>query len=407
MIATYINLAFDSLRHQKLRTFLTMLAISVGIAAVIMIMSAGQGLQRLILGQLDIYGADTFNVEVRVPQKGGFGSAGIAVTTMKEKDVVSMRKLPNIAVAYGFLTGQEVVSYGSEIKRVMLFGQGAGVPEVEKITFTGGRFFTQEEEDSLAQVAVLGSKVRDQLFGDEGAVGKTIYIKGKPFRVVGTLGSRGAAFFLDLDSIIILPVKTMQKKLLGIDYYSAISGKFKDVRKSSSTVQDVQEVLRANHSITDPKKDDFEVQTVDKAISTVGTIANGIVILLVALIGISLVVGGVGIMNIMYVSVAERTFEIGLRKSLGARRRDILWQFLSEAVIVTIGGGVVGIAIGALLGFLVYVIALKFGLKWVYSVPPSSIALSVGFSAAIGVIFGLYPAKKAAALHPIDAIRKE
>lgn len=407
MVFTYITLAFDSLRHQKLRTLLTMLAISVGIAAVIMIMAAGQGLQRLVLGQLDVYGADTFNVEVRVPQQGGFGGVGITVTTMKEKDVEALRKLPNIAVAYGFLTGQDVVSYGSEIKRVMLYGQGAGTPEVEKISFTSGRFFSQDEEDSLAQVAVLGSKVEQQLFGDEGSVGKTIYIRGKPFRIVGTLASRGAAFFIDLDSIIIMPAKTMQKKLLGIDYYSAISGKFKDVKESSSTVMQMEDALRTNHVITDPKKDDFAVQTVDQAMATVATIANGITILLVALIGLSLVVGGVGIMNIMYVSVAERTFEIGLRKSLGARARDILWQFLAEALLVTLGGGIVGIIIGALLALIVYAAAIHFGLKWVYQIPFISIVISVGFSAAIGIIFGLYPAKQAAALNPMDAIRKE
>lgn len=407
MLITYVSLALDSLRHQKLRTFLTMLAISVGIAAVIMIMAAGEGLQRLVLGQLDIYGADTFNIEVRVPQQGSFGGAGITVTTMKEKDVEALRKIPNVAVAYGFLTGQEVVSYGSEIKRVMLFGQGAAAPEVEKIVFTSGRFFTQDEEDSLAQVAVLGSKAAEQLFGDEGAAGKTIYIRGKPFRVTGVLASRGAAFFLDLDGIIILPVKTMQKKLLGIDYYSAISGKFRDVKQSSSTVERMEEALRDNHSITDEKKDDFEVQTVEQAMATVSTVANGITILLVALIGISLIVGGVGIMNIMYVSVAERTFEIGLRKSLGARSKDVLWQFLAEAVLVTLGGGIVGIAVGALLALAVYAVALKFGLKWVYSIPFFSIVLSLGFSGAIGIIFGLYPAKRAAALNPIDAIRKE
>lgn len=384
-----------------------MLAVSVGIAAVIVIMAAGAGLQRLILGQLDIYGADTFNIEVRTPQQGSFGGVGIIVTTLKDKDIEAVRKLPNISVAYGFLTGQEIVSYNAAIKRVVLFGQGAATPEVEKLTLSSGRFFSDDEDSSLAQVAVLGSKVVEQLFGDEGAAGKTLYIHGKPFRVVGTLASRGAAFFIDLDSIIILPTKTMQRKLLGIDYYSAMSGKFKDVSRSSSTVQEIQDILRENHGITDPKKDDFEVQTVDQAIATVSTIAHGITILLVALISISLVVGGVGIMNIMYVSVAERTFEIGLRKSLGAKARDIMWQFLAEAVLVTVGGGVVGIIIGAVLALLVYVVALKFGIKWVYQIPPLSIGLSVGFSAVIGLIFGLYPARRAAALNPIDAIRKE
>lgn len=407
MISTYVSLALDSLRHQKLRTVLTMLAVSVGIAAVIMIMAAGQGMQRLILGQLDVFGADTFNIETRVPSGGSFGSAGITITTLKDKDVETIRKNPNIAVAYGSLTGQEIVSYSDQIKRIILFGEGADATEVEKMEFKSGRFFTSDEEDSLGQVAVLGSKVSEQLFGEESPLDKIIYIKGKPFRVVGSLKPRGAAFFFDMDSIVILPTKTMQKKLLGVDYFASIAGKFKDQSKSTQTVEDLTEDIRANHNIVDATRDDFAIQTVDKAASTVGTIANGITLLLVALVCISLVVGGVGIMNIMYVSVAERTFEIGLRKSLGAKRQAILWQFLMEAILVTLGGGIVGIAVGALLAFGVYEAALSFGLKWVYSIPPASIFLSVGFSAAIGVIFGLYPARKAADLNPMDAIRKE
>ncbi len=407
MFSIYTSLAVASLRHQLTRTVLTMLAIAIGIAAVIMIMAAGKGMERLILGQLDVFGSDTFNIETRVPNRGSFGSSGIVVTTMKEADVEDIRKHPNIVAAYGTLTSQEVVSYGSELKRVILFGQGADTPEVEKMDLAVGRFFDHDEEDSLANVVVLGSKVREQFFGDEDPVGKTIYVRGKPFRVVGALSPRGAAFFFDLDSIMILPGKTLQRKLLGIDHYISIAGKFRDMSKVDSTILDLQEIMRENHSITDPARDDFEVQTVDQAATAVGDIAKGVTFLLVALVAVSLVVGGVGIMNIMYVSVAERTFEIGLRKALGARRRDVLMQFLYEAIFITLGGGAVGVVVGALLAYLVYALAINFGLAWVYSIPLQSVVLAVGFSALIGFIFGLYPAKKAASLNPIDALRKE
>lgn len=408
MFSTYIKLAFDSLRRQKTRSILTMLAMSIGIMAVIVIMAAGQGMSSLILGQLDIFGADTFHLETSVPQnKNGFSSAGITVTTLKEKDLEAVLRNPNIAAAGGELTGQEIISYQGELKKVILYGQSYITPNLQHFTMANGSFFTKDDEDSLMQVAVLGSKVKQQLFGDSNPVGQTIYIKGKPFRVLGTVAPRGSVFFFDLDNIAIIPTKTMQKKLLGVDYYAAISGKFKDAKQANETIADLNYVLDENHNIIDPNKRDFEIQTVKDAVSTLSTITSGITLLLIALVCISLVVGGVGIMNIMYVSVAERTFEIGLRKSLGARSKDVLWQFLVEAILITIGGGIVGVIAGALIALLIYFGATSFGLKWVYSVPPQAILLSVGFSALIGLIFGLYPAKKAAGLSPIDALRQE
>jgi putative ABC transport system permease protein len=408
MFSTYIKLAFDSLRRQKTRSLLTILAMSIGIMAVIVIMAAGQGMKSLILGQLDIFGADTFHLETRVPQsKNGFSSADITVTTLKDKDLEAVRKDPNIAAAGGELTGQEIVNYQGELKKVILYGQSYVTPDLQHFTMTSGAFFTKDDEDSLAQVVVLGSKVKQQLFGDSDPVSQTVYIKGKPFRVLGTVAPRGSAFFFDLDSIVIIPTKTMQKKLLGVDYYAAISGKFKDIKKAKETIADLNYILDENHTITDPDKRDFEIQTIQDAVSTLSTITSGITLLLVALVCISLIVGGVGIMNIMYVSVAERTFEIGLRKSLGARSKDVLWQFLIEAILITIGGGIVGVIAGALVALLIYFGATSFGLKWVFSIPPQAILLSVSFSALIGLIFGLYPAKKAASLSPIDALRQE
>ena len=409
MFSTYIKLAFDSLRRQKTRSILTMLAMSIGIMAVIVIMAAGQGMKSLILGQLDVFGADTFQIATKVPQsKSQFSSASlVTVTSLKDKDLEAIRKDPNIVAAGGILTGQELVSYQGEIKKVILYGQSYVTPELEHFKMQNGEFFTKEDEESLAQVTVLGSKVKQQLFGDSDPVGQTIYVKGKPFRVLGTIAPRGAALFFDQDNIVIIPTKTMQKKLLGVDYYAAITGKFKDMKQSQSTIADLNYILDENHDITNPDKRDFEIQTIEEAVSTLSTVTSGITLLLVALVCISLVVGGVGIMNIMYVSVAERTFEIGLRKSLGARSKDVLWQFLVEAVLITIGGGIVGVIAGALIALLIYFGATSFGLKWVYSIPPTAILLSVSFSGLIGLVFGIYPAKKASSLNPIDALRQE
>jgi putative ABC transport system permease protein len=413
-ILVNFKLAKNSLLAQKTRSVLTILGISIGIAVVITILAAGKGLDKFIMSQLEIFGSDTISIEVKIPSTKGTStenaigqSSGVTITTLKNTDIEDVAKHPNIVAAYGWVIGQALVTYQGEIKTVTLVGQGYNMPEVEKFNLAEGRMFTKDEEDSLSQVAVLGSSVKDKLFGDDTAAGKTIYIKGKPFRITGTALKRGASFGMDMDNMIILPTKTMQKRILGIDYVRNIIAKMKDKNASKQTVEDLTFILRENHDITDPNKDDFTINTMEEAVSILGSVVSGITFLLVALVCISLIVGGVGIMNIMYVSVSERVFEIGLRKALGAKSKDILWQFLFESVLLTSIGGIAGVIIGALLALVVYFVAIANNFNWVYSVPFYSIILSVGFSACIGIIFGLYPAKKAAQLNPIDALRKE
>jgi putative ABC transport system permease protein len=413
-IRTNIKLAFNSLLAQKTRSILTILGISIGIAVVITILAAGRGLDRFIMSQLEVFGSDTLSIEVKIPSTKGTSaenalgqSSGVTITTLKNSDTVDVGKYSNIVAAYGWVIGQAVVSYQGQIKTVTLVGQGYNMPEVEKFSLAEGRMFTKEEEDSLTQIVVLGSSVKEKLFGDDTASGKTIYIKGKPFKVAGTAIKRGASFGMDMDNMIILPTKTMQKRILGIDYVHNIFAKMKDKNLSKQTVEELTLILRENHDITDPNKDDFTINTMEEAVSILSSVVSGITFLLVALVCISLVVGGVGIMNIMYVSVSERVFEIGLRKALGAKSKDILWQFLFESITLTFIGGIVGVIIGALLALLVYFVATANNFNWVYSIPVFSIVLSVGFSAVIGLIFGLYPARRAAKLNPIEALRKE
>ena len=410
MNSSSFSLAFTAIKRQKKRAALTMLAISIGIASAIMIMAAGKGIQKLVVGQLDAFGPDTLYIEPQIPNKkanSGSGAIGITINTLVDKDVQSVAKHPNIIAASGQVSGQEAVSYGGEIKKIMLSGKNYTAPEVESFQLTEGRFYTKDEEDSLSTVVVLGATAKDKLFGDDTAVGKIISIGGKPFRVVGVQEKIGAAFFLDMDNVITIPTKTMQKRILGIDYVQAITGKMKDNSKAAETKVELTELIRENHDITNPDKDDFIVHTTAEAAEILTTITSGITFLLIALVGISLVVGGVGIMNIMYVSVVERTFEIGLRKALGAQQKDILWQFLAEALMVTAGGGIIGVIVGTLLAGLVYLGATAAGFAWVYSVTVPSIIGSVLFSAIIGLIFGYYPAKQAAKKNPIEALRFE
>lgn len=404
------KIALNAIKRQKKRAALTMLAISIGIAAAITILAAGKGIQKLVVGQLDAFGPDTLYIETKIPSKkaaSGTGAVGITITTLKDKDIELINKHPNILAANGQVNGQEAVSYGGQIKKIMLSGKGYSAPDVESFKLAEGRFYSKEEEDSLSAVAVLGYTAKDKLFGDDTAVNKIISIRGKPFRVIGVTEKRGAAFFLDLDNVITIPTKTMQKRLLGIDYVQAISGRMKDGTKAKETQAELTELIRENHDITDPDKDDFVVQTTADAAESLTTITNGVTFLLIALVSISLIVGGVGIMNIMYVSVVERTFEIGLRKALGAQQNDILWQFLAEALLITAGGGVVGVILGALLAGLIYLGATAAGFSWVYSISFSSVVLSVVFSGVIGLVFGYYPAKQAAKKNPIEALRFE
>lgn len=413
-VISSIKMAFSALMAQRTRSILTILGISIGIAIVITIMAAGRGLDKFILGELDAFSPDSLSIETKIPSvsknstdNSAGQSTGITITSLKDKDIEDIKNHPNIIAAYGWVIGQGVVSHGGIDKTLTLMGEGYTMPEVEKFNLTAGRMFTREEEYGLQQVAVLGATVKNDLFGQNDPIGQNLYIKGKPFRVVGVSEKRGASFGMDMDNLIIIPTKTMQKRILGIDYVRSIMARMKDGTKVDATVADLNAILRENHDITDPNKDDFAVNSMAEARETLGSVVQGITFLLVALVCISLIVGGVGIMNIMYVSVTERTFEIGLRKAVGAKNKDILLQFLSEAVLLTFLGGVFGIIFGVIIAFLIYLVAVANNFKWVFSIPISSIILSLGFSAFIGIVFGLYPAKRAANMDPIVALRKE
>lgn len=407
--------AIKTIRTHKARTILALLGVVIGVFAVVVVTSLGEGVKGFVLGQVESFGTDLIQVEVKIPNTTAMSSEnstsraqGTQITTLTVKDAEAIAKLPNVAALYAGTIGQERATYGSTGKRISLFGTGADVPMVDgNLKLESGRFFTSEEDDSLAQVAVLGSDTKETFFGTSDAVGEAITLKGQKYRVIGVLAPRGAAAFFNLDTFTYVPVQTLQKKLLGVDYVQFISVKMTEPAREVETVADIVALLRKRHDIDDPNKDDFSVTSTKEAQATLGDVLGSLSILLLALTSISLVVGGVGIMNVMYVSVSERTSEIGLRKAVGATSRSILQQFLFEALIITLVGGVIGILLGMLLTVALGAAFASFGFALPLSFSFQSFLLGVGFSTAVGLIFGLAPAYRAAALTPMEALRKD
>ncbi|MFA5022095.1 MAG: ABC transporter permease [Patescibacteria group bacterium] len=406
------KIAWQALRRNKARTFLTILGIVIGIMAVIAVMSAGDGFRSYVVGQIETFGTDAIEVEVKLPSTSQMSSdnaagmaMGVTVTTLKLSDAEAIKKLPNVKDNYSAIIGQQIVSYQDEKKQTLLWGTTASFVNIDSSKVAQGRFFTEEEDRNLATVAVIGKTVQDKLFNGNDPLGKMIQIGRDKFLVIGVMDKRGSITFFDMDNLIYVPIQTLQKKVMGIDYVQMIFAKVYDKSLANQTAQDITFLMRQRHDISDPDKDDFAVMTMAEALDIYNTIFGVINLLLIAIAGISLVVGGIGIMNIMYVSVTERTYEIGLRKALGATNNNILWQFLWEALVITFFGAIIGFILGIGLSFLISVAASSQGLTWKFVISLNSIFLAVGVSFGIGLIFGVFPALTAAKLDPVTALR--
>jgi putative ABC transport system permease protein len=322
-------------------------------------------------------------------------------------DMDAINHLPNITTSYAGVLSQEQASYGNELRNAFVYGINATYLDVDKTEIAQGRFFTEAEDRSLAPVIILGSGMKTKLFGDSDAIGQSVRIRQERFTVIGVAKSKGAVMFVNFDDYIYMPIRTLQKKLMGINYVSFIVSKVEDTSMFASTAEDIRDLLRHRHSITDPARDDFNVQTMAEAMATLDTITNALTFLLLAIVAISLVVGGVGIMNVMYVAVTERTMEIGLRKAVGATSKNILQQFLIESILLTILGGIIGCALGSIMAYLISLAANAFGLTWSFSIPLRAFIVALSFSAFFGIVFGVTPARAAAKLDPIEALRTE
>ena len=397
---------------------MTVLGIVIGIAVVIMVLSAGAGFQSYINAQIQAFGTNTVTIETQVPpstkQRAAGNNAGgssaqdaVQITTLKDIDVQDIKQIPNVVDAYGAAVGQETVSYAEKNKNAMVFGADASRFAIDQGTIAQGRPYSDQENQSLAQVAVLGHDIAQELFGNNSPLGKLIKVGNLNFTVIGVYAPRGSFGFSNADEQVFIPLTTLQKKMLGTDYLFYAVVELKDQNLGDVTALDIADVLRHNHHITDPVKDDFKVSTQAQNLGTFNTILSAVTLLLIAIAAISLVVGGVGVMNIMYVAVTERISEIGLKKALGAKPKDILYEFLFESILLTLLGGVIGVILGIFFSFLIAKAAQSFGMAWQFIVPVSGVIVGVGVSGIIGLIFGVLPARNAAKLDPIEALRYE
>jgi len=330
-----------------------------------------------------------------------------SITTLTLDDAEAVGKHPNIRDYYYGVMGQKIASYQGENKNVLLFGMSAPGFDLYGPQVEFGRGFTKEEDKSLAKVAVLAKDIPEKLFGNDDPIGKRIKIGKDSFKIIGIMEEQGMSGPMNMDEMIFIPINTLQKKIMGINHIQFIMAFLKDTDLTEQTAEDLRFIMRDQHEITDPDKDDFMIVTTEEMNSVIGQVTGGITLLLIAIAGISLLVGGVGIMNIMYVSVSERTYEIGLRKAVGATQSNILWQFVMEAVFLTFIGGVIGVLFGTLFTIVAIIIAESLGFDFGNVIALEGIFVGVGFSMLVGLVFGIYPAKKAAKMQPVDALRSE
>jgi len=407
------KIAVTGLKVNKSRSLLTMLSIIIGIAAIILIFSIGEGSEKLILDELGGMGAETIVIRPGQEPKGPSDFAeSLFQDSLKTRDVVALKKkenVPHLSQIAPSVIVPGSVSYRGETFKSNNFGWSAELmEEMFDVKLEAGVLFGEKEIRSKASVAIIGSEVKEELFGKEKAIGKNIKLKGKNFKVIGVLSSRGQVSVFNIDKLVVVPYSTAQKYLLGIDHYHEIILKADSTESVAETVRDIKRTLREIHGITDPSKDDFFIVTQEGMVDQIGTILTVLTLFLATVVGIALIVGGVGVMNIMLVSVTERTKEVGLRKSLGATDKDILTQFLIEAFLLTVSGGILGVLIGAFLSFIATIILVNFvGLDWSFSFSFGAAILGITVSGLIGIIFGIYPAKKASHKSPMEALRYE
>ena len=396
-------MAWASLVANKLRSLLTMLGIIIGVAAVIALVSIGNGVKQDIEDSISSLGSNLLVVLPGAPRTPGARSSQGSMKSLKISDYEAIAKLEGVKAASPMTNGSYVVIYQNKNWTTSVAGVNANFQDVNNWTMTSGRFFSDKNVQNRERVAVVGQTVVKNLFADEDPVGKEIRVKNIPFRVIGVLKSKGnGTMGNDQDDTVLIPYTTSMERVEGIDYLRRVYVVAKDDEGIDRLQADIENLLRVRHNIKDTNLDDFNIQNMKSIMETVAQTTGTFTLFLGAVAAISLVVGGIGIMNIMLVSVTERTREIGVRKALGATYSVIVTQFLIEAVVISLIGGFIGIAFGIGAS---KVIGMVSGMSTIVSVP--TIIMSFAFSMAIGFIFGIYPARKAAKLNPIDALHYE
>lgn len=406
------KIAYQALSASRLRFFLTVLGIVIGVASVILVMSAGASAQQLILGQVESIGSNLLAIIPGASEENGPPpiAFGIVEKTLVNDDLDALRNgknIPEISAASGYITGTAIVDSDTESIIASYQGVSASLPNVESVKIREGRFFFPDEDTHVARIAVLGSTVAGKLFPNVDPIGKTVTIKRIPFVIVGVLEKRGSAGFDNSDNIIDIPLDTAQKELLGVKYLNYVRAKVGRTEDIDRAKKAIVQLLNQRHRIDVGQESDFSVRSLESALDVIRSLTNVLKFFLVSIAAISLVVGGIGIMNSMLIAVHARVREIGLRKAVGARPKEILSQFLIESIIITVLGGCIGIAIGVGLAYLAALVIPKLGYSWQFLVPLSSIWVSFGVCFVIGMVFGLYPAVKASKVSPMEALRYE
>jgi putative ABC transport system permease protein len=401
-----IEEAIGTLTHNKLRTGLAILGIVIGIGSVIALISLGQGSQKAIETQIESLGSNLLTVSPGGQQSGGIRSAGGSATTLTLADAEAIQTSPQIttvsSVSPEYSSRSQVVA-GRNNANTQITGVVPEYAQIHKVDLQSGSFISQRDVDAIAKVAVIGPQAAADLFG-EGVdpVGQTIRASGQTLKVIGMTVSKGGTGFNNSDNAIYVPLSTAQKQLFGENRLTSIAVEAKSQEVMTQAQDQIGYLLLARHKLADPTEADFSIFSQNDILSTASQVTGTFTTLLGGIAAISLLVGGIGIMNIMLVTVTERTREIGLRKALGAKKKIIITQFLIEAILLTVVGGVIGMLFGIIIS---YVLSNIMSLPFTIAI--SSIALAIGVSGGIGILFGWYPAQKAANLQPIEALRYE
>ena len=400
---TIVELALRSLAANKLRSFLAMLGIIIGVWSVISALALAAGAQKKVVDQMSSLGTNV--VMVTPGQRGTGGVISGTQKNLKVEDALAMLKIPEVSRVSPVVRGGVQAKHGNKNTRPNLLGTAPSYFAIRSFQVQSGRSITDADCDTSARVAVLGPTTAKNLFGDDlgQALGQSIEIKGVQYRVIGLLEAKGDQGFFNPDDQILIPYTTAMRQVLGLDYLNEVDLSAKDESKLAMVQTKVTLLLRKRHRLADDADNDFNVRNMADVLSATSTINTVLSLLLGGIAGISLMVGGIGVMNVMLVTVAERTREIGVRKAIGARQRDILRQFLIESVVMSAMGGLLGVTFGVLTAKLIS--SLQSSITLVVKTP--SVLLAIGFSAAVGVFFGYYPARRAAKLDPIEALRYE
>ena len=407
-----IKTAYEGVIMHRSRSLLTILGIVIGITSVILILAIGASAQELVLREVQSFGPKNVFILPGKQPKGFSGFTGAIMNdSLKDEDIIALRRkenVPDAATVMPYMEGSVTATFGSQQFSGSMLGGEQAIFRLFQLELADGTTFSDEDVAQRAGVVVIGSRVAEKLFEGDDPIGKHIKIRDKSYRVIGILKKKGQGAAAAYDSAFIMPYTTAQIYVMGVHYISHIIVEARSESAIKTMVRDIKTTMRERHDIKDITKDDFYTMTMEDAAALLSTVTNILTILLTAIAAISLVVGGVGIMNIMFVSVTERTQEIGLRKAVGATNQDILRQFLFEALLLTLAGGIIGILIGWGGGLAItYILGAAYGMNFKFFFPLQGAIIGVLIAMAIGFIFGIFPARQASKKSPMEALRAE